>query len=186
MPVTMQTSPTGVNEKNESGSYPAAERVSLTIRFGGVPIRVIMPPMLLANARGMRSLPEVMPALFARLTTIGSIRATVPVLLTKAPIAEVTSITSRNSLISLFPASLRIRELIILASPVWKIAPPTTKRPIIMITTLLENPERASSGVRTPVTIRAIREHSATMSERTFPDTKKADAMTRITKVIII
>ena len=57
-------------------------------------------------------------ALIARLTTMGSISATVPVLLTNAPIAEVTNITRKNRRISLFPASLRIRELIIFASPV--------------------------------------------------------------------
>ena len=105
------------------------------IRFGGVPISVIIPPMLLAKARGISSRPGLVPALYARLTTIGSMRATVPVLLTKAPMNPVTSITSRKSLVSLLPASFRIFELIILASPVWKIAPPTTNRPIIIITT---------------------------------------------------
>ena len=95
----------------------------------------------------MSSRPEFTPAPAARLTTIGSIRATVPVLLTKAPMAEVTSMTSRNSLVSLLPASFRILELIILASPVWKMAPPTMNRPAIMITTELEKPESASAGV---------------------------------------
>ena len=120
------------------------------------------------------------------LTTIGSMRATVPVLLTNAPMAEVTTITRMNSLGSLFPASFSMRELIIFARPVWKMAPPTTKRPIIMITTLLENPDRASSGVSTPVTIRAMREHSATMSDRTLPETKNADAIIRIIMVTSI
>ena len=160
--------------------------MSFIIRFGGVPISVIIPPMLLAKARGISSLEEFMPALWAMLTTIGSIRATVPVLLTNAPIAEVAIITRRKSLISLLPASFSIRELIILARPVWKMAPPTTKRPIIMITTLFEKPERASSGVSTPVTIKAIREHNATMSDLTLPDTKKTDARISINRVISI
>ena len=60
---------------------------------------------------------------------------------------EVTNITNKNNRISLVPASLRIRELIIFASPVWKIAPPTTNNPIIIMTTELEKPESASSGV---------------------------------------
>lgn len=79
---------------------------------------VIIPPMLLANARGMSSRLGEMFALTARLTTMGSINATVPVLLTNAPIAEVTRMTSRKSLASLFPANLSRRELIVLASPV--------------------------------------------------------------------
>jgi len=88
-----------------------------------------------------------MLALTARLTTIGNIRATVPVLLTKAPMAEVTNITSKNNFNSLLPANFRMCELIILASPVWKIAPPTTNSPTIIMTTELENPDKASSGV---------------------------------------
>ena len=113
MPTARVTRPTGRNVKNSiSGtSEPTAPdafafvSVSCIIMFGGVPMRVIIPPMLLAKARGMRSLLEEVPAYAAMLTTIGSIRATVPVLLTKAPMNAVTSITRRNSLVSLVPAS---------------------------------------------------------------------------------
>ena len=87
-------------------------------RFGGVPIRVIIPPILLANAKGISNRLGFIPALTARLTTIGSINATVPVLLTKAPIAEVTSITNKKSRNSLLPASFNILLLIIFANPV--------------------------------------------------------------------
>jgi len=76
-----------------------------------------------------------MRALAARLTTMGNIRATVPVLLTKAPMADVTIITSRNRRRALPPASFMMRPLIIFAKPVWNIAPPTTNRPTIIITT---------------------------------------------------
>ena len=108
-----------------------------------------MPPILLAKASGMSSRLAFMWGLdAAKLTTIGSIRATVPVLLTKAPMAEVTAMMRINRRSSLFPASLRMRELSILASPVWKMAPPTTNRPTIIMTTELENPDKASSGVR--------------------------------------
>ena len=90
--------PTGRNDKNERGAKPAPWSVSLTIRLGGVPIRVIIPPMLLANARGMRSLLGDVPADAAILTTIGIITATVPVLLTTDPIVPVTIMTRRKSL----------------------------------------------------------------------------------------
>ena len=113
-----QTMPTGRKEKKESDSYPADTNVSCMTRLGGVPIRVIMPPMLLAKANGMSRRLGDISALTARLTTMGSINATVPVLLTNAPMAEVTSMTSRNSLVSLFPANLSRCELIIRASPV--------------------------------------------------------------------
>ena len=104
--------------------------------------------MLLAKARGMRKRLGDFPALAAMLTIIGSIRATVPVLLTNAPIAPVTSITRRNIFVSLLPARDITLLPIIFARPVWNIPPPTTNKPIIMMTVVLENPERASVGVR--------------------------------------
>ena len=110
-------------------------------------MRVIMPPMLLANAKGIRSRLGLVPAPAAMLTTMGSIRATVPVLLTNAPMPAVANITSRNSFNSLFPASFNILALIIFASPVWKMPPPTTNSPTIMMTTELEKPASPSSGV---------------------------------------
>ena len=53
-----------------------------------------------------------------------------------------------------------------------------------MTTTELENPERASSGVRIWNTSRATRAHKATMSERSFPLTKKMAARTRMQMVV--
>ena len=147
MPTARVTIPTGRKEKKLRDSYPEETRVSLTIRLAGVPIRVIIPPMLLAKARGIRRRRDDMPAVAAMLTTIGSMRATVPVLLTNIPIAEVTIITRRNSLSSLFPASAITLLPIIFARPVWKIPPPTMNRPIIIITVVLEKPARASAGL---------------------------------------
>ena len=153
-------------------------------RLGGVPMSVIMPPMLLAKAKGMSRRLALVPAAAAMLTTMGSIRATVPVLLTKAPMAAVTTMTRMNSRSSLFPASFSMRELIILARPVWKMAPPTTNSPTIMTTTELENPERASSGVRIWNRRRAVSEHKATMSERTFPLAKNMAERTSMMTVV--
>jgi len=118
VPTATLTKPTGRKVKKESGSKPAEVNVFCMTRLGGVPISVIIPPILLAKANGISNRLGFILALIARLTTMGSISATVPVLLTNAPIAEVTNITSKNRRISLFPASLRIRELIIFASPV--------------------------------------------------------------------
>ena len=178
--------PTGRNEKNESGEYPADWRVSLTIRLGGVPIRVLIPPMLLAKASGIRKRRGDLPAPVAILTMIGSIRATVPVLLTKAPISPVTSITRRNILVSLLPESDITLLPIILASPVWKIPPPTMKRPTIIITVVFENPESPSAGVRTWQRRSARSAQMATRSERTFPLTNNMAETSNIISVAII
>ena len=125
-------------------------------------------------------------ALAARLTTIGSIKATVPVLLTKAPINAVTSMTSKNSLSSLSPAKFIILPLIFLARPVWNIAPPTTNNPTIMITTGLEKPDKASAGDNMPNIINANRAHRATRSERTLPIAKNTAATRRTIIVVTI
>ena len=183
IPTTRHIKPTGRNEKNDNGSKPFSVSVSCITRLGGVPISVSMPPMLLAKAKGISSRLALILALAARLTTMGSIKATVPVLLTKAPIPAVTNITSRNRRNSLFPAIPIILPPIIRASPVWNTAPPTTKRPIIIITTEFEKPERASCGVRMPKSIRQMRAHKATMSERTLPKAKNTADTARITRV---
>ena len=180
IPVARHTNPTGRNEKNERGSYPADTRVSSITRLGGVPISVIIPPMLLANASGISSRLEEILAFAARLTTIGSINATVPVLLTNAPMAAVTMITSNSSRFSLVPASFNKCELIIFASPVWKIAPPTTNSPIIIMTIEFENPDSASSGVRMWNKSRSTSAHNATMSERSLPIAKDTAEMASI------
>ena len=122
--------------------------MSLTIRLGGVPISVIIPPILLANASGISRRRGDVPAAAAILTTIGIMTATVPVLLTTEPMVPVTIMTRRNSLNWLLPASIIILLLIILARPVWKIPPPTMNRPTIIMTVEFETPESPSAGVR--------------------------------------
>ena len=182
----MHTIPTGRKLKNFKGSKPLSIRASCITRLGGVPISVSMPPMLLAKARGIsRRLARIF-AFCAKLTTIGIIRATVPVLLTKAPITAVTTISNRNKPSSLSPARVISLPDAFLASPVCTIAPPTTNNPTIIITTELENPDRASCGVSIPVSSRATRAHSATRSERTLPMAKNTAERARIMRVIVI
>lgn len=142
--------------------------------------------MLLAKANGMSNRRAFVFVAAAILTTMGSISATVPVLLTKAPIEAVASMTRRNNLSSLFPDKRNKRPLIIFANPVWKIAPPTTNKPIIMITTELENPDSPSSGVKIWQISNINNEQIATKSERTFPLMKKIAATTKIAMVIHI
>jgi hypothetical protein len=186
VPTTAQMRPTGRNVKKPRPGKPFDISSSFITRLGGVPIRVIIPLILLAKASGISRRLGFIFTLIAILTTIGIIMATVPVLLTKAPITEVTPITIRKSFVSLFPANFISLELIILARPVWKIAPPTTNRPTIIIITLLEKPERASSGVSTPARSNVARAERATISERTLPLMKKTTDNNKTRIVIII
>lgn len=99
---------------------------------------------------------------------MGSSKATVPVLLTKAATTEVTSMTRKKSFFSFVPASFSKRPDIILARPVWNTAPPTINRPIIITTAEFEKPASASPGVSTLVTRSRAMELRATISERTL------------------
>ena len=90
--------------------------------------------MLLAKANGINNVEALLRASAAMETTIGIIKATVPVLLTKAPIVAVTTTTSKNKAVSLSPARRIILRLKALANPVCNIPPPTTNKPAIMIT----------------------------------------------------
>ena len=96
---------------------------------------VSIPPILLANANGISNRDALFLLSIAIDTIIGIISATVPVLLTNAPISAVTITTSRNIAVSLLPANCIILPLAALASPVCNMAPPTTNRPTIITTT---------------------------------------------------
>ena len=186
MPTTMHTRPTGRKLKKPNGWCPLSVSASWMTRLGGVPMSVSMPPMLLAKARGMSSRLARILAFCARLTTMGIIRATVPVLLTKAPITAVTTMSSRKRPISLSPASIMSLPDAFLARPVCTMAPPTTNSPTIMMTTWLEKPDMASCGVSVPVSRRATRAHKATRSERTLPMAKNTAERARMMRVAII
>ena len=187
VPTNAHMRPTGRKVKKPSPSYPPFMSSSFITRLGGVPMSVIIPLMLLANAKGMSRRLGFIFALMAMLTTIGIIMATVPVLLTNAPMNDVTTITRMKRRVSLFPARRMSLELIIFASPVWKMAPPTTKSPTIMITDVLEKPEKASFGVgsRIPMMTSSASAHSATISERILPDMKKTMVNIKVASVPI-
>jgi predicted secreted protein len=149
-------------------------------------MRVSIPPRLPAKASGMRKRDDCMPEPAAMLMMIGIMRATVPVLLTKAPIKEVTSITSRKVMVSLPRESAMSLLPVSLASPVCMIAPPTTKSPIIMMTMGEEKPASASAGVRIPRTRSAARAVSATMSALTLPQMNRATVITNMISVVVM
>jgi len=155
-------------------------------RLGGVPMSVSIPPRLPAKARGMRKRDDCMPDPAAMLMMMGIMSATVPVLLTKAPMKDVTSITSRKVMVSLPRESAMSLLPVSLAKPVCMMAPPTTKSPIIMMTMGEEKPARASAGVRIPSTRRAARAVSATMSALTLPHINMATVITNMISVIVM
>lgn len=143
-------------------------------------------PRLPAKANGMRSRELLKPPRAAMLTMMGIIRATVPVLLTKAPIVEVVSMTSRKAFVSLPFAMPIMRSPAARARPVCRIAPPTTKSPAIMMTTEEEKPDKASVGVRMPDRMSTTRADKATISLLTRPQMNRAMVSTSTMRVIVI
>ena len=186
MPMVMTAMPTGRNEKNDRPGKPCFCSSSLTTRLGGVPMSVSMPPRLPAKAKGMSSRELLNPPCAAMLTMIGIISATVPVLLTNAPIADVASMTSKNALVSLPFAIPIIRLPAARARPVWSMAPPTTKSPVIMMTTDEEKPENASAGVSMPERMSTTSAVKATMSLLKRPQMNRAMVMASTMRVIVM
>lgn len=95
--------------------------------------------------------------------------ATVPVLLTKAPINEVANTTKMKALVSLPLANCEMLLPTVCANPVCSMAPPTTNSHTIIMTIDDENPLNASLVVRIPVAVSTMRADKATISPRTLP-----------------
>ena len=112
--------------------------------------------------------------------------ATVPVLLTKAPITAVVNITSTKARVSLPPEKRAMLLPTDWASPVCRIAPPTIKSPIIIKTIGEEKPLRASCVVKTPEAVSTMSAAMATISLRTRPQMKNAMVTSSVIIVNII
>ena len=81
MPVTATTRPTGAKSNMEKGAPKASERYCAMTMFGGVPIRVIMPPRMVAKDRGIRERPGERSAFLAASISSGMSNASAATLL---------------------------------------------------------------------------------------------------------
>src|SRR5690625_915728 len=178
IPAARRSRPGPVSEKNPKGARPAASSSPLTMRFGGVASRVRLPPSSAANATGMSSSDGLSRARRAMPVATGSMTATVPVELRKADSAAVAPIRSRTMRCQDVPAVFCRYAPKVSASPVRKMAPPTTKRAAMMITDWSAKPASASWGVRRPGTARARRARSAVVSSRIFSVANSSSAAT--------
>ena len=96
--------PIGNTVKKPSSGYPYSTNVVLTISTGGVPISVIIPPMLAAKAIGIKKRRALRLASRVMLNTMGSRRVAVPAFDIKEPNTAASIIVSIKSLSSLSPA----------------------------------------------------------------------------------
>jgi hypothetical protein len=183
-PTTRMTTPTGVKEKKWNGSRPWEESSSATTTLGAVPISVSMPPSSEANASGISSFDGLMRARQARVTTTGSMTATVPVELMTADSMAVISMISKTSRPSPSPATRANQRPSRSATPVRNMPPETTKSAAIMITRGSPKPASAWLGVRMPLSASAAADIRATRSSRILSLTNSATVIPRMMKTV--
>ena len=85
-PTTATAAPTGVKSNMPKLPSPDPARKPDTIRLGGVPIRVVMPPRIEPKATGIRMRPGGMPSRFATWMATGMSSARAPTLFMKPDI----------------------------------------------------------------------------------------------------
>src|SRR5699024_2923342 len=132
----------------------------------------------------MRNLELENPALAAMTITIGIITAVVLVFERNADKEAVIIIIANNNCFSVL-ANLVIRPPIFLATPVSNRDAPMTNIPVINMTTLFVNPEKAVAASITPVMYNSIVVSKAVTATGSFSVKNKTDASRSISKVII-
>ena len=136
----------GQESKERKRLKPGEVNIFCLSKVGRVPISVIMPPILLAKANGISNRLGFILALIARLTTMGSIHATVPVLLTKRTTIQGSYQHNKQEQADFTVSSkfknTRTNHFLPVLSEKW---PAPTNSPIIIMTTELRNRKGASS-----------------------------------------
>jgi hypothetical protein len=152
--------------------------------FGGVPMRVSMPPSSDEKDRGMSRRAGLIPTRRAMATTTGMRMATVPVELMKLELTALAAMMTAMRRRSVEPPSR------VSCSPSQAVTPepcrpaPTTNSPAISRTTELENPARASFGVSTPVSINDAKAIRLTRSSGRRSLTKSTTVAVRMTRTM--
>src|SRR5699024_129581 len=177
--------PRGVIIKNYNMPKSLSVNSWLTIRLGGEAINVNNPDILAIKDKGIKYFVGFFPMLSATLTTIGNMRATVPVLLRKAPIHATMTNNKTYNRFSLLPENRTIIFAPICAKPVRKIPAPTINNPAIIMTTWLEKPANASVVVKTPVNTSTNNAVIATRSGRIRLFINSVTAHPKTTNVIV-
>ena len=120
----------------------------------------------------------------AKLTTIRSIRATVPVLLTKAPMAEVTAMMRINRRSSLFSGQFENARTEHFGQSGLEDGPSDDKQADHHNDYGVGEPRQGFFRVRIWNISRATKAHNATMSERIFPLTKNMAERIKMQRVV--
>ncbi len=96
-------SPMGVKSKSSNGSRPRSDSTWAARMLGGVPTRVVVPPRMAPNARGMNSRPGASPARGPMVATAGISTAVAAMLFMNADSTPATTIRTTINRVSLEP-----------------------------------------------------------------------------------
>ena len=184
-PAIVNGIPIHANSKKPNVLYPASPKTIVTVLFGGVPTKEIIPPKDAIIAKGKSNRPRAKPPASAIPIQTGSITATVPVLLKTEDNVAVKIITPNIITDSLPREIFTTKSPINFATPVSKSAPPTTNMPANKMTLLFDKPLNALLGLTTPVTVKAIGMHIDVTAKGMISVINKTAAMPKTTKVII-
>lgn len=184
MEIISNGNPIKLNSKKENPRVPSSARVLLTIILGGVPVKVSSPPMLEANARGIRSFEGIVFAFQAAETVIGIKAATVPVLLTSPDKKLEPDVIITSNFLKLLPARETNFFPANAVQPVLERPSPIMNKAAIIITVGLLKPLKVSVKSRIPAKKSASIDISATTSGGYFPHINKTIVIPRMIKSV--
>ena len=180
-PTTAQTSPTGAKSNILKGASSVRARICEMMMLGGVPMRVTMPPRMVAKASGISVRPGPRPALRAACMSTGIRSASAATLFMKADSTE-----PMPPIMAMWPASP------LPAPDTWRVmkstAPEltspreTTSTSATMMVASLPNPANASSAGTAPAATPISSAAKATRSNRQRPHSISAKTQKKMAK----
>ena len=183
-PSNAMAPPTG-RKSNIAKPCPASDcaRKPETIRFGGVPISVVMPPRIVAKASGISIRPGVVPSRPDIRTASGIRSASAPTLFITDDSPAPSPSTADMLPIRPACAGTTRRARRSIAPEVWSDRLSTSTQATVM-TAPFANPSNAPCAGTTPPATPARSAASATMSCRNRPQTNSATVAARIARMM--
>jgi len=153
-----------------------------TIRFGGVPISVVMPPRIEPNASGISTRPGGMSWREAIWIATGISSASAPTLFMNADSTAPTTVSAAMASVGPALAGSTTRAS---ASTAPEVCSPrlSTSTQATVITAGWPNPAKASAGAINPNSTQASKAPAATMSWRQRPHRNIATVAMRMTRI---
>ncbi len=174
--------PTGVKSNMVKLPMPFCARKPETIRLGGVPTMVVMPPRMDAKARGMRTRPGGNSRRAATCSAMGMSSARAPTLFMKPE--STAAMPASAATVRVRPADDgTMRRTRASTAPEFSSPLLSTRTQATVITAGCPNPRNASRDGTSPASTQASRAPAATMSCRQRPQRNIATVAARMPRM---